>query len=223
MKASALAAITAGFSLLASIPTLHAQEQIVHPVLITNESGFEILDLFLSPADRPSRSANLIAPNETLRDGEARRYGVHLPGECDDYDLLAVDADGDAYEISGIAICRGEESSIAITLDHIVGPAAERRLRPVRLINRLPFDLHYVFLTPSSAATWGVDYLTPSRVLERGRSLSLLVPESASQEAMELLLVDEKASRYAIALEIEEGERPTEVFVELTDLKEVGR
>ncbi|MFW5811853.1 MAG: hypothetical protein ACOCWS_02625, partial [Alkalispirochaetaceae bacterium] len=67
------------------------------------------------------------------------------------------------------------------------------------------------------------DYLTPSRVLERGRSLSLLVPESASQEAMELLLVDEKASRYAIALEIEEGERPTEVFVELTDLKEVGR
>lgn len=198
---------------------LSAQQVELRELLLVNESGFEMVDLTVTPAEGSWNSGDLLPGSTALRDGEALRITLHHSDRCGAFRLRAVDRDGDAYEVPSLLVCRQGENRVSLTVDYLIGPSEPAAPRALAVSNALPFDIYYIFLRPTGASVLGVDYLGPDATLERGRTLTLEL--SPSGGVLELLAIDEKGSRYL--LPVEPGEERLRRTVDLRHLEEVER
>ncbi len=219
MKRTLLAAAI----LLLVLGGLHAQESALNTVRFTNNTGFEIAFLFFSPGDSEFWGPDLLGSEGTLQDGGYREFFVHYPEACGSFDFMAVDTDGDAYLIWDYQVCDGRGANVRVTLDDFQGPAPEMTYVELRLVNELPLEVFYLFISPGDSGMWGVDYLSSAGVLEKGRGSSFLVPAVGDAVGYDIIAVDEESDLYTFSIEVDASREAYQYPIEITDLQEVNR
>lgn len=195
--------------------------QALNTVRFTNDTGFEIAFLFFSPGDSEVWGPDLLGAEGTLKDGEYAEFFVHYPEACGSFDFMAVDTDGDAYLIWDYQVCDGRAENVRVTLDDFQGPAPEMTYVELRLVNELPLEVFYLFVSPGDSAMWGVDYLSREGVLEKGRVSSLFVPAMGEAIQYDVIAVDEESDLYTFAIELDADEEVYQYPIEISDLQEV--
>lgn len=223
MRRRSLLLTLATLWLLGTVDSPSAQESALNTVRFTNNTGFEIAFLFFSPGDSEFWGPDLLGSEETLRDGEHLEFFVHYPENCGSFDFMAIDTDGDAYLIWNYQVCDGRPENVRVTLEAFNGPAPEMSYVELRLVNELPLDLFYLFLSPGDSRMWGVDYLSRTGLLQRGRLASFLVPATEEPVTYDGVAVDEDSDLYRFSLEVDARRESYQYSIEMSDLQEVGR
>lgn len=192
----------------------------LNSVTFYNNTGFDIWYLFFSPGDSNQWGADILGSTRTLDDGEEVGFFVHYPDRCNQFDFMAIDEDGDAYFIWDYQICDGREEFIEITLaDYEPGEAVQLDFAEVSLMNDTPYDMYYVFVSPSDSQMWGIDMLDEFTILEPDDVLSLAIPVSKSQTLFDILAVDEDADRYVFRIELNNQQSSYRWAIEMSYLQ----
>lgn len=222
MKRVTVIVLVALVILVIAVGSLGAQETALNTVRFTNNTGFEIAFLFFSPGDSDYWGPDLLGSEETLRDGEYVEFFVHYPDGCGSFDFMAIDIDGDAYLIWDYQVCDGRAENVRVTLDAFSGPAPEMTYVELRLVNELPLDIYYLFLSPGDSRMWGADYLSSAGLLAEGRVSSFLLPAMEESVVYDVIAVDQESDLYSFSVEIDAGRESYQYSIEMGDLQEVG-
>mgnify|MGYP006295245505 CR=1 FL=1 len=199
-----------------------AQEGALNSVSIENRTGFELSHLFLSPGESGLWGVELLGSKATLKPERTVEYFVHYREECERFDVMAIDVDGDSYLLTDHEICDGQGESVTITLDDFRGPAPELVFVELRLVNELPYDIVYLFVSPADSPSWGADSLSTTGVLKKGRLASVYVPASQERATYHLMAVDEASDIYSFAIDVSADKSMYQFPIELADLHEVA-
>jgi hypothetical protein len=207
-------------TLLISAPLAAMNPEELNSISFYNDSGFDILYLFFSPGDSEEWGADLLGSTRTLLAGQEVEFFLHYPEACNTFDFMAIDEDGDTYYIWDYEICDGKPGLIEISLDQYDPNATVRsNFAEVNLRNDTPYEMYFVFVSPSDSEMWGVDMLDAQTILEPGNALSLLVPVSKEVVSYDVLAVDEDTDDYSFRVELNSGETSYTWAIEMSDLQ----
>lgn len=98
-------------------------------ILVTNQSDFAIVEIFLSPVGDPNLGPNLLR-GDVLLPGEELLLGV----PCDFYDAFLVDEDGVECDVPGIDLC-GNDATWVIENDTCTVFELAARARAAALVD----------------------------------------------------------------------------------------
>ena len=185
-------------------------------VAIFNNSGGDIVYLFLSPGDSEYWGPDILGSERTLEHRSALGFYIHYPDACNTFDFMAIDSDGNAYVKWDVEICDESEATISITGQDLSDSPPEVEYISLEIVNNASYDMWFVFLSPADSNMWGVDLLDEESILEAGASAEFLVPIGSQKGTYDFLGVDEDNDDYRFSLEIDPAEGD-ELFVEITD------
>ena len=90
------------------------------PVIIVNNTGYPVLEVYISPADADSWGQDRLADGQILSSGESLTLNLPLAVETmDTYDIRLVDSDGDSYVQWDLQV--SPDDTIVFTFDDIEG------------------------------------------------------------------------------------------------------
>lgn len=186
----------------------------LNSVVILNNTGYEIQYLFLSPGDSDYWGPDILGSTRTLGNHGALGFYVHYPDECNNFDIMAVDEDGDSYIIWDFTICDDEQPSIVITGNELAKDTPDFSFVSLEIMNSTDYDMYYVFISPTDSGMWGIDLLDEETILETGMSAEFLIPIEGDVGEYDFLSLDVDDDLYQFSLTIDpyEGE---ELFVEI--------
>ena len=103
--------------LLTAISTLAASRAFAQDAVITivNRSSFDIHELYLSPVDVDEWGPDQLGEEIIESGGKFQLYGI----DCDVYDIMIVDEDGDECVLEVVELC-DEEAKWVITNDELL-------------------------------------------------------------------------------------------------------
>ncbi|TVQ96412.1 MAG: hypothetical protein EA403_16330 [Spirochaetaceae bacterium] len=168
----------------------------LNQVTFVNQTGYEIVYLFFSPSDSEYWGVDILGSERTLDAGQKLTYLVYYPDECNSFDFLAIDEDGDAYTIWDVELCDGTSRVLTVSLSDLAGPFGELDFASVELRNALMHRIDYLFVSPADSNSWGVDILDARTTLSPNQTVEILVLRSALREEYDLLAVDSDLDRY---------------------------
>ena len=88
------------------------------PVSIMNDTGYTVLEVYISPADSDSWGQDRLAGGQILPSGESVTLNLPLAIETmDTYDIRLVDSDGDSYVMWDFPV--NPDETIVFTFDNI--------------------------------------------------------------------------------------------------------
>ena len=119
MKKFTLSVIFICILALFSAPAFAFDSDNLNSVTVYNETGFDIWYLHVSPEDSEGWGADVLGSERTLDDGEYLGFYILYPNECNSFDIMAIDEDGDSYIIWDYEFCDGYEEELEITLDDL--------------------------------------------------------------------------------------------------------
>ena len=160
-------------------------------VVVTNQSSFDIDELYLSPSASPSWEDDKLGDLTLTRGNTFALTGL----ACDVYDARVIDEDGDTCEIKAVRLC-GETQTWVIDDDALIGcqqktQAASARgpgLASLTLVNRSDWTLTELYLSATSRSSWGPDQLGEGVVGAGGGSVAL---NGIACDSYDVRLVDE--------------------------------
>ncbi len=104
-----------GVLMLMSSAALFAQESF--PVTFTNDTGYDIIELYISPSVSDDWNDDLLQ-GMTVRNGSSMEVSVPLiEGDTPFYDVLAIDVDEDRYELFEIDLSPASDRTVTMTFD----------------------------------------------------------------------------------------------------------
>ena len=185
-----------------------------------NNTGFDIWYLFFSPGDSSEWGADILGSTRTLANGQELDFYLHYPERCNTFDFMAIDEEGDAYYIWDFEVCDGNEAFFEITLDNYDPTGSVNfEFAEVLVGNDTPYEMYFVFFSPSDSQMWGIDMLDAETTLEPGDALSLLVPVSASATSYDVRAVDEDFDDYAFRVEVDDSRESLSRPIQMGDLQ----
>jgi hypothetical protein len=201
-----------------SVFALNPEE--LNSITFYNNTGFDIWYLFFSPGDSDEWGADILGSTRTLANGLELDFYIHYPAPCNTFDFMAIDEEGDAYYIWDFEICDGREAFFEITLDNYDPTGSvDFEFAEVNLENGTPYEMYFVFYSPSDSQMWGVDMLDSETTLGPGEALSLLVPVSAAGTSYDVRAVDEEYDDYAFRVEVDDSQESFGWLIEMSDLQ----
>lgn len=187
-------------------------------VTFTNDTGYDIHYLFFSPADSETWGADILGSDRVFPAGDTISFYIHYPDQSNDFDLLAVDEEGDAYR-RGATITDGTEATIAITMDDYRGAYLMPQLVEIELVNDTGYDIHYLFVSPSDSRMWGVDLLGDQAVFVDGGRFASMVQLATSPLSVDVQGVDEERDVYQFSVYMDQHDDTVTRTVTLTDIR----
>jgi hypothetical protein len=143
-------------------------------VVVSNQSSYEIHNLFLSSSSSPSWEDDKLGQTVLTRGGTFALGGIG----CDTYDVKLVDEDGDVCEVKGVPLCEGTETWVIDdstligcqmqTMGSAPAPAAM-----LQMVNYSDWTITQLYLSSSSSPNWGPDQLGSTVVSSGGGSFAL--------------------------------------------------
>ncbi len=201
-----------------SLAAMNPEE--LNSITFYNDSGFDILYLFFSPGDSDEWGADILGSTRSLDNGQEIDFYLHYPEQCNTFDFMAIDEDGDTYFVWDYEICDGKPGSIEISLDHYDPNGTGRfSFAEVTLTNDTPYEMYFVFFSPSDSEMWGVDMLDARTILGPDDQLSLAVPVSDSTVSYDVLAVDEDTDDYSFRVELNSSRQAYTWPIEMSDLQ----
>lgn len=189
-------------------------------VEFVNDTGFDIYNIFFSPADSEYWGPDLLDSATILSTGESIEFLVHHPDRCNDFDFFAIDEDNDAYYIFETTVCDDAENVIRLTLDNYSGEQApDFDLVMMEFYNDTPYDMWLVFISPSDSGYLGVDFLGSSEVMAANDEISMYVPVGGRSTDYDVICFDEDGDRYQFQVTVDNSSDSMSWPIEMSDLQ----
>jgi hypothetical protein len=193
----------------------------LNKITFTNSTGKTIETIYLSPADSEEWGPDIIGADYELPNGKAVSYYVHYPESTAKFDIMAVDTEGNAFELYDFKLTDGKSATITFTKKNLNASAEEFDFMTLSIENATGVEIHFLFISPADSDAWGVDMLDEETVLSPGDVASYIIPVGDSAVDYNVMGVDEEGNEYTfdITIDPEDGEE-LEVAIEPGDLDE---
>jgi len=200
-----------------------AQAQGINPsnlnlITFQNSTGEAIEYVFLSPGDSAHWSTDILGSSRVLSNGNSLGFYIHYPNRCDEFDILAIGASGDAFMMFDYQICDGTEAYVPLDRKSLGDAAPDFDLVEIVLENETNYDIQYLFFSPGDSIMWGVDQLDESTILQPGESLSVLLPTTRDEVRYDVQAVDEDQDSYTFFVQVDNSLDRYTFGVEPSDL-----
>jgi len=142
-------------------------------ITIVNNTGYDCYFLYVSPVTDDSWG-NSVLGSGNLPNGSSFRYTLPRPlSAADKYDFLMIDLDGDSYTKRNITVTSG--ATITFTFnDFNYTPTYDGP--EITIVNNTGYTVWYVYVSPVSDDSWGIDRLDSNQVLANGQSVTIRLP-----------------------------------------------
>ncbi len=174
--------------------TIGGQDKVA--VRLVNSVDVEICYVFISDARRDRWGDDRLGVYESIPSSEERIFFVN-PST---YDLMVVDCDD--QPLSSLLEVDLVEGEFVWTVDEDNGSSGPSEARPfqVQIENQTPYDICYVYVSPSGSDSWGEDWLAAREVIAPGRTQTFDVPGGPH----DILLQDCREATVETAWRVEE-------------------
>lgn len=217
MKKAVVILFSVGVCLLSATNAMGLDPNELNHITFTNDTGYEIEHLFFSPGDSDYWGADILGSERTIGDGEEVSYYIHYPDKKDKFDFLAVDSDGDSYEIRGMVVSDGKEATVDFTANDLADKNYKLNYAQVSFDNSTGEELYYCFFSPGDSKYYGIDMLDDQTTLLDGDSLTLLVPVSSKKESYDFIGVTESGDEYSFSISINNAKDSYEYSIDASD------
>lgn len=187
-------------------------------ITFRNRTGYDIVYLFLSPGDSGEWGTDILGSSTYFYDDEDRGFYIHYPDRCNNFDIMAIDEDDDAYILWDYEICDNSSETITFTLADLNDEAPDFNLVTVNLYNDTDYDMHYIFFSPGDSGMWGVDQLDDETILGAYETVSLLLPAEGKPTSYDIHAVDEDEDTYTFSVNIDTSRSEWTIPIELSDM-----
>jgi hypothetical protein len=192
----------------------------LNKVTFKNSTSKKIMEIFLSPSDSEYWGPDIIGAEYHLGVGDSIDYFVHYPTASFEFDILAIDENGNAFEIYNFKITDGREAQIVFTSKNMRSEKPDFDYVTLTIDNETDYEMEYLFISPSDSDAWGVDYLDTSSTIASGDSYAVIIPMSSGKVKFNIMSVDEDSDIYQFNLTVDpaKGEDQS-VSIEASDLQ----
>jgi hypothetical protein len=191
----------------------------LNSVVFYNGTGNDIEYIFLSPGDSDYWGPEILNSERVLESRNDLGFFIFYPDECNDFDILAIDSNGEALSIYDYTICDGVEETISFSNRDMAEEEPYFEFITLDIYNEIETEIYYFFFSPSDSNMYGVDLLDEVTTILPGDFLSILIPIGDEDVDYDVMAVDEYNDTYSFTytMSLEYGEEQ-EVLIEMADL-----
>ena len=175
-------------------------------VQFVNRTDGTIVYLFLSPSDSGYWGPDVLGSSRTLDNGDSLGFYLHYPDTCNEFDIMAINGNDDAFILWNYEICDGQSERIVISGDDFTDSPPDFDYVYLEITNTVSYDMHYIFVSPSDSNMWGADLLDESTILYEDETLSVLVPSSSSSVTYDFMGIDEDMDKYRATITVSDND-----------------
>jgi len=194
------------FACLAAAPSLAVDPDNLNVITFQNRTGQDIRYIFLSPSDSQYWGTDILGSSRVLGSDQDLGFYVHYPDACNEFDIVAIGANEEAFVVYGYEICDGKEAEVRLTRRNLKEDAPAFEFATVEIVNETDYEIWYLFFSPGDANLWGVDQLDRETILDPGDSVRLLLPVTDEDVRYDVRAVDEDEDTYTVYGEVGPGE-----------------
>jgi hypothetical protein len=193
----------------------------LNKITFMNSTGKAIEIIFLSPSDSSELGPDIIGADYELANGKSISYFVHYPDSSGNFDIVAIDGEGNAFELYDYKLTDGKMATITFTKKNLNTSAEELSYVTLSVENAIEYEIHYLFISPADSDAWGVDLLDEETVLAPGDIASFIIPLGNSAVDYNVMGVDEDGDEYTFDITIDPSDGDElDVAIEPGDLDE---
>lgn len=188
-------------------------------IVFFNGTANDIEYIFLSPGDSDYWGPEILNSERVLESRDNLGFYIFYPDECNDFDILAIDSNGDALYIYDYTICDGIEETIAFSKRDMADEEPYFDFITLDIYNEIETEIYYIFVSPADSNMYGVDLLDETTTILPGEYLSLLIPMEEDEVDYDVMAVDEYNDTYSFSYTIsQEYGTEQEVAIEMSDI-----
>lgn len=187
---------------LAAAPSWAIDPDNLNLITFQNRTGGDIRYIFLSPSDSRYWGTDILGSTRLLSDGDDLGFYVHYPDPCNEFDIVAIGSNDDAFVVYGHEICDGENAEVRLTGRDLNEDAPRFDFAAVTIANETDYEIWYLFFSPGDSDMWGVDQLDKDTILDPGDSVRLLLPLTEEDTFYDVRAVDEAEDTYTFYIEV---------------------
>lgn len=139
--------------------SLHAVEEQLNPLTVGNQTGFPLVQLYIRGETSSFWGFDLLSIVGEMAPGEEYRFYFHLDEQSAFFSAIAMDRDGDFYEIPRLELHRGAANTLVIDFDAFRGTLPNFTTTEVSIRNDSQRLVEYLFATTPESPHWGFDIL----------------------------------------------------------------
>ncbi len=191
----------------------------LNKITFKNMTGSEIEMIFLSPSDSEDWGPDIMGADNTLANGKSISFYIHYPDASFKFDIMAVDGDGNSFEVYEYTMRDGKEALITMTKKELNKSPPDLEFITLTVENETGAEIDYLFISPEDSDAYGVELLSEDGVIADGDYVDILVPLGDKTSSYDVLAVDEDLNDYTFSLDLDpaEGEEQS-VAIEASDL-----
>jgi len=187
-------------------------------VVFFNGTSNDIEYIFLSPGDSEYWGPEILNSERVLESRSDLGFYIFYPDDCNDFDILAIDSNGDSLSIYDYTICDGVEETIAFSKRDMSEEEPYFEFVTLDIFNDTETEIYYIFVSPADSNMYGVDLLDEVTTILPGDYLSLLIPIGEDEVDYDIMAVDEYNDTYSFSYTISmEYGTEQEVLIEMSD------
>ncbi len=188
-------------------------------IVFFNGTANDIEYIFMSPGDSDFWGPEILNSERVLESRDNLGFYIFYPDECNDFDILAIDSNGDALYIYDYTICDGIEETIAFSKRDMAEEEPYFDFITLDIYNEIETEIFYIFVSPADSNMYGVDLLDETTTILPGKYLSLLIPMGEDEVDYDVMAVDEYNDTYSFTYTIsQEYGTEQEVAIEMSDI-----
>ncbi|MBI9099273.1 MAG: hypothetical protein JEY91_12380 [Spirochaetaceae bacterium] len=171
-------------------------------VTFVNKTGADIWYVFLSPGDSGEWGFDILGSERVLEAKSSLSFYVLYPDSENNFDIMAIDEDGNTFILYDELFSDDSEIRIVITESALDDENPEMGFVEVEFENQTDYEMMYVFVSPSDSNMWGVDMMDDEQTLGSYETLSLLAPSGEETISYDVMAVDEDNDEYTFTLNV---------------------
>ncbi|MBN2657538.1 MAG: hypothetical protein JXR86_10805 [Spirochaetales bacterium] len=192
-------------------------------VTFINKTGADIWYVFLSPGDSSEWGFDILGSERVLENNSLLSFYVFYPDYSDNFDIMAIDENGDTFILFDKEFSDDEEITVLITSgDQEENPGMD--FIEVEFENQTDYEMLYLFVSPSDSEMWGVDMMDDEQTISPYETLSILAPYDDETVSYDVMAVDVDNDEYRFTLNVNwdytDDDGVLRIPIEMSDLSE---
>jgi hypothetical protein len=192
----------------------------LNKVTFDNTTGNKIEMIFLSPGDSDHWGPDIIGADYVMKNNSTLGYYVDYPNSSFKFDILAIDDQGNKFEVYDYELTDGKESTIYLTRKSLNGTAPDFNLATVEVTNNTGNEIEYLFISAEDTDAWGADLLDEDTTLSDGDSHSVVIPVGKDKVKYYVMAADADNNEYQFSITLDANKTKTySVSVDPSDMQ----
>lgn len=195
--------------------TFGSMSEELNQFTIENDTGAELVNVFVSANDSVNYGGNLLSITGSLANKKVVEFSVHYPNRCNLFNFLAVADNAEYFSIFHYEICDGNKQHLRLGRNYFAGKKKIDSLTDIVIENGTSRSIRHLFLMPGESGVWGIDYLHGNGDVQPGQSARLRLMTPAEKLTYAVRAVSEDGETYSFAIDLDDSMR--EFIYEIVD------